>query len=59
MPGVMPGVIPGEDFTLLFPQIFGRLRGKVNLPPSIHTFGLELCNTFGNTKSTVQDNRLP
>ena len=33
IPGVMPGVMPGEDFPLLILQIFGRVRGKGNLPP--------------------------
>ena len=31
-PGVTPGGIPGEYFPLLFTQIFGRVRGKGNLP---------------------------
>ena len=35
MPGVMSGVIPGESFTLVFPKIFGRVRGKGDLPPSV------------------------
>ena len=37
MPGVMPGEIPGGYFLLLFPQQFGRVMEKGDLPSRLHT----------------------
>ena len=34
MPGLMSGEIPGEHFSLVFIQIFGRVRVKGNITPS-------------------------
>ena len=41
MPGVIPGVMPGERFSLLLLQWFVRERGKVNLTPRYRTNATE------------------
>ena len=45
MPGVIPGEMLGGSFHLVFPQIFGRVRVKGYLTPSIAGYRNQIRNT--------------
>ena len=66
MPRVIPGYMPGQYFTLVFPQQFGRVRVKGYIPRSTrrkhiiyHVYTVGTYTSRNATKYTIIVNKIP